>query len=203
MGICYIVGAGDFSETAVKVNEDDYFICADAGYKHKDKFSKAPDLVIGDYDSLGFVPDEKNKVVLPCEKYFTDMHFAVNEGVKKGFRMFRIYGAMGGERNDHSLANLQLLHYIADLGGCGYIYDGERVYAVIKDGIISLPEKESGYVSVFSLTDTSEGVYIRGLKYELENYTMKNTLAVGVSNEFVGKRPTIGVRRGALLVTWM
>ncbi len=202
MAICYIVGAGDFTESSVFLDSDDYFICADGGYKFKDKFNKEPNLIIGDYDSLGFVPDEENKVVLPCEKYFTDMHFAVNEGLKKGYKAFRIYGAMGGERQDHSLANIQLLHYIADLGGIGYICDGERTFTVIKNGIFSLPKKEKGYISVFSLSDISEGVFIKGLKYELEDYNMKNTLVVGVSNEFIGKHATVSVRRGALLITW-
>ncbi len=202
MAICHIVGAGDFTESSVSLDSDDYFICADGGYKFKDSFNKEPDLVIGDYDSLGFVPEEENKVVLPCEKYFTDMHFAVNEGLKKGYKAFRIYGAMGGERQDHSLANIQLLHYIADLGGVGAIIDGKRIYSVIKDSIISLPQKDTGYISVFSLTDISEGVFIKGLKYELEDYNMKNTLAIGVSNEFIGKIASVSVRRGALLITW-
>ena len=63
-------------------------------------------------------------------------------------------------------------------------------------------EQKKGYVSVFSHSEKSEGVYISGLKYELENAQIVNTIPLGVSNEFIGKKATVRVENGTLVIMW-
>ena len=76
--VCYIIGAGDVPEkTDIKATDEDLVICADGGFRHNRLLGRMCDLVVGDFDSLGENPDFENKVVLPCEKDFTDMKVAV------------------------------------------------------------------------------------------------------------------------------
>ena len=199
---CYIIGAGDVTATNIIADKSDYIICADGGYKYKDLLGRECDIVVGDFDSLGGVPETENKIVAPTEKDETDMMLAVNLGYDKGYRNFVIFGALGGARNDHSVANIQLLHYIASKGAKGTLYYGDEVFTAFSDGTISLSADNEGYISVFSLTDESRGVTIENLKYTLDKATLYSYMPIGVSNEFIGKESSITVENGALLVVY-
>lgn len=201
-GICYIIGAGDVTDPHIKATEQDLIICADGGYKYKTLLSRECDMVVGDFDSLGSVPETDNKIVAPTEKDETDMMLAVNLGYEKGYRKFVLLGALGGERNDHSVANIQLLHYITSKGARGTIYHGDEVFTAFSNGTLTLSAELEGYISVFSLTDESRGVTIENLKYTLEGGTLYSHMPIGVSNEFLGKESSIAVEEGALLVVY-
>ncbi len=201
---CVIIGAGDTPEkTTLPCGENDFIICADAGYsKAKELCGREPDLIVGDFDSLGFVPDSDKVIVSPSEKDETDMMLAVMEGFDRGYTSFNIFGALGGERADHSVGNLQLLHYIVERGGRGFIISGDRIFTAIKNSALPFGSDLSGYISVFSMTDKSEGVTIKGLKYEVENTTLYSHKPIGVSNEFTGKEAFVEVGNGVLLISW-
>ena len=200
--ICYIIGAGDVVDPNIKASADDLIICADGGYKYKTLLGRECDIVVGDFDSFGSIPDTDNKVVAPAEKDETDMMLAVMQGLDKGYRNFVILGALGGERSDHSVANIQLLYYIASKGARGTILHGDEVFTAFKNGTLTLGAELEGYISVFSLTDESRGVTIRNLKYTLENATLYSYMPVGVSNEFMGEKSCISVEDGVLLVVY-
>ncbi len=200
--ICYIIGAGDITDPDIKATADDLIICADGGYKYKTLLGRECDIVVGDFDSLGSIPDIENKIVAPTEKDETDMMLAVMSGYERGYRNFVILGALGGERNDHSVANIQLLHYIASKGARGTILHGDEVFTAFKNGTLTLGADLKGYISVFSLTDESRGVTIRNLKYTLDNATLYSYMPIGVSNEFISVESSISVEDGVLLVVY-
>lgn len=200
--ICYIIGAGEITPSGYKAEESDYIICADGGYKYRDLLGKDCDMVVGDFDSLGQIPETNKKIVAPCEKDETDMMLAVDCGLRKGYKAFIIFGALGGERNDHSVANIQLLHYIASKGARGSIIHGDEIFICIKNDTLYLEDNLKGYISVFSLSDECRGVTIKNLKYPLENALLSSFNPIGVSNEFVGKKAEISVKDGALLVVY-
>lgn len=202
MGICYIIGAGDVISDGTAARDGDYIICADGGYEYRNMLGREADMVVGDFDSLGRIPEAENRIVLPCEKDDTDMAAAVEEGLKKGYRDFVLFGALGGERIDHSIGNIQLLKYIASKGARGEIRHGGNVLVAFKNSEISFCSDMSGYVSVFSLSDESKGVTIEGLKYETDNITMYGHLTRGLSNEFIGKESHISVADGILLIVY-
>ena len=202
MKTCYIIGAGDVTDQQLKADNSDYIICADGGYKYKNLLGRECDIVVGDFDSFGRVPETENKIVAPTEKYETDMMLAVNLGFERGFNNFILLGALGGTRNDHSVANIQLLHYIASKGGHGTIYHGDEVFTAFSDGTLELDANLEGYVSVFSLSEESRGVTIKNMKYTLEKATLYSYMPIGVSNEFLGKDSSISVEKGTLLVVY-
>lgn len=199
---CYIIGAGDVTDPHITATADDLIICADGGYKHKTLLGRECDMVVGDFDSLGSIPDIENKIVAPTEKDETDMMLAVMSGYERGYRNFVILGALGGERNDHSVANIQLLHYIVSKGARGTILHGDEVFTAFKNGTLTLGAELEGYISVFSLSSESRGVTIKNLKYTLEGATLYSYMPVGVSNEFLGLESSIAVEDGVLLVVY-
>ena len=200
--ICYIIGAGDVTATNIVADDKDYIICADGGYKYKTMLGRECDMVVGDFDSLGRVPETENKIIAPTEKDETDMMLAVDYGYGKGYRKFVIFGALGGLRNDHSVANIQLLHYIDSKIATGTIYHGNEVFTAFSKGTLRLGADLNGYISVFSLTDESRGVTIKNLKYTLDNASLYSYMPIGVSNEFLGKDSSITVEEGSLLVIY-
>lgn len=85
--ICYIVGAGTFYEEGFAPELGDFVIAADGGYQILLERGVTMDLVVGDFDSIGFRPDHPNVVDLPVEKDDTDMMAAIRLGRERGFRL--------------------------------------------------------------------------------------------------------------------
>lgn len=197
--ICHLVGAGDFCGFNAEILPDDIVIAVDGGYRVLEKAGITPDFVVGDFDSLGIVPEGDNVTVLPSEKDVTDMFTAINLGIENCGGIFHIYGGTGG-RLDHTLANFQLLRYFADKGVTLFFYGDGFGLTAVRNGSISLSGRKGSYISVFSLSDASEGVTLKGLKYPLENHTLTNAFPLGVSNEFTEKTAEISVSDGVLAV---
>lgn len=201
MGVCYIVGAGECSFLDIGKNSDNLIIAADGGYKYLIDAKIEPDIIIGDFDSLGNIPDGHNVIKLNPVKDITDMNAAVETGIERGYSEFHIYGACGG-RLDHTLANIQLIASLAERKMKAFIHNGETVITAVCNGSISFSEDRKGYVSVFSHSDECTGVYIRGLKYSLENATLKNNFSLGVSNEFIGCKSEITIGQGTAVIIY-
>lgn len=206
---CIVVGAGDFNGLKNEYGEDitpgaaDLLIAADGGYDALTKLNLTPDIVVGDFDSRdGKVPDVSGKtelVELKVQKNDTDLGHAVELGIERGYRDFLLFGASGG-RLSHTEANIRIMRGIVERGGSAVLYGKDSNLRVFKDSRTDYSEKDRGMLSMFSLTETSEGVTIRGLKYLLTDYTLSFTDPVGVSNMFTGEKGYIEVRKGVLLV---
>ena len=199
MKSCIIFGAGAYdAQTPVKTT-DQLVIAADAGYKQCVRCGFVPDYVIGDFDSLCKAPDLSNVIRLPVEKDVTDMDAAVALALEQGCKVFHLYGGMGG-RPDHTLANYALLTKISQRNSTPYLYGEGYIVTAVTDGTLTLTGRRGETVSVFAWTDQAEGVTLRGLKYPLENATLTNNFALGVSNSFVQETAEITVARGTLIV---
>lgn len=198
-GICLIVGGGDVDIQRLKNIPADFIIAADAGYDHLDRAGRTPDLIMGDFDSLSYIPQGENVIMVPSEKNDTDTMLAVKKALSLGYGGIIIYGGTGG-RFDHTVANLQTLYYIAENGGQGYLIGNDCVCTVIKNGGLTLPPRPEGYISVFAQSGQARGVRLKGLKYPLVNATLTCDFPLGVSNEFIGHPVEISVDDGTLLV---
>lgn len=200
---CYVVGAGEFYGFRSRPSGEDFVVAADGGYKILEKEQIVPDLVIGDFDSAeglsGQDFEEGKCILLPCEKDDTDMYAAVCEGLKRGYRVFHIYGGMGG-RISHTIANMELLADLSRRGIRAFLYGDRCVITALTDGSMKVPGDFKGYVSVFSHCDRAEGIYLRNLKYPLSDAVLTNCFPLGVSNECIGKEGKISVRKGTVIV---
>ncbi|MDR2650435.1 MAG: thiamine diphosphokinase [Clostridiales bacterium] len=198
--VCHIVCAGEDSGSIAEPRPGDYTIAADGGLCRLEKAGAAPDLIIGDFDSLGYVPDAGNVVKLKSEKDDTDTMAAVRIGLEKGYRMFYIHCGLGG-RLDHTLANIQTLAFILKYGGIGLLF-GKDEAAVMTSGVLEFSGDMKGYVSVFSYSGQAYGVCIDGLKYDLKDAVLNSAFPLGVSNEFIGRKGRVCVKKGIILVIY-
>ena len=200
--ICYVVGAMSLSLSLRPCPaQGDYVIAADRGYDSLMAYGVNPDLVVGDFDSLGEVPNHPNVIQLPAEKDDTDMVFALRQGLDLGYRRFVMLGGVGG-RLEHTLGNLQLLDWLASQGAQGFLAGEKTVATAVRNGTLTFPAAMSGYLSVLCNSGTARGVTLRGLKYPLERYTMTGSFPLGVSNQFLGQPASVSVEDGCLLLLW-
>ena len=200
MKTCIIFCAGEFDKLAAPIETDDYILAADGGLRHLNKLGLVPNGIIGDFDSLGYVPEGAE--VFPVEKDDTDAMLAAKKGLELGFRNFLFYGSLDGPRLDHTVANFQTLQYLADRGAVGYLIGKDHMVTVLKDGTITFPARDAGILSVFCMGADGSGVTIRGAKYELEDGTLTAGFPLGVSNHFIGNDVTVSVEQGSLLLLW-
>lgn len=199
MGICYLVGAGDFYGQITKC-DGDIIIAADGGYDSLIKRGYTPDLLIGDFDSLSSeIPDAIQTVRHPKEKDETDMFLAYAEGVDRGYTEFVMLGATGG-RLDHTYANLSLLLYAKERGHNVTVIDAGGIIFCIKNETITLAGSSGAVFSVFAIGGDATGVCISGAKYNADAVTLSPSFPLGVSNEFTDTDVRISVEDGALLV---
>ena len=200
MNTCVIFCAGGFDALIEPIDGSDFVIAADGGLRHLNGLGISPDRVLGDFDSLGYVP--RGAQVFPVEKDDTDSMLAVRQGLERGCRRFVLYGGLDGSRPDHTIANYQTLQFIADQGAAGYLAGLTHIATVVKNGAIAFSDTADGIISVFCMGADARGVQIRGLKYELTDGTLSAGFPLGVSNHFTGKKSVISVENGSLLVIY-
>ena len=197
---CVIFCAAGFDGLAAPIENNDIVIAADGGLLHTQRLGITPDVILGDFDSLGFVPEGAN--VFPVEKDDTDAMLAVRRGLAMGCREFLLYGSLDGKRLDHTVANFQTLQFLADHGAVGYLIGADHMVTVLKNGTLSFPPDADGILSVFCLGADATGVNIEGLQYILKDGTLSPGFPLGVSNHFIGSTARISVKHGSLLLTW-
>ena len=199
--ICVIFAGGpERGLPCIPVPAGAYLLCADSGLKLCSRLGLKPDLVLGDFDSLGAEPTVLPHITAQPEKDDTDTMLAVRQALSEGFRDIRIYGAFGG-RLDHTLANLQTLEFLRQNGASGMLI-GAGDWACL------LPAGETGrYVrqpdftlSVFAWSGTCRGVCIRGTKYTLEQGELSRSFPLGVSNEITAEAAEVSCTEGVLLI---
>ena len=199
---CYIFGAGEETLPAECPPRNEVLvIAADGGYPAACRAFGAPDLVVGDMDSLGYTPEGVAVVRHPPEKDETDLFLAVEEGRARGADRFLIFGALGA-RLDHTVANLQVLARLAAEGIEGYLFgaDDTAVAAVRGGESLEFSSDYYGTVSVLALGTDAVGVTLSGMKYPLKDGVLKSTFPLGISNEFLSEGGSVSVREGTLLI---
>lgn len=200
--VCYIVGAMPLEPQLVpRPKAGDLVIAADGGYAGLTQWGVMPDLVVGDFDSLGRVPEHPAVCQLPCEKDDTDTGHAIQLALERGYTRFVLLGCLGG-RLDHTVANLQLLNDLAHRGASGLLVGNGQAAAAVTNGSICFPAEFRGFCSVFCLEGTAEGVTLEGLKYSMTDGQLTERFPLGVSNEFLGVPAQVSVTKGTLLLIW-
>ena len=63
---CLIFCAAGFDGLLEEVNKDDFILAADGGLTHIQALGLTPNGILGDFDSLGYVPE--GSLVFPVEK---------------------------------------------------------------------------------------------------------------------------------------
>ena len=142
MASCIIFGAADFTQLIEPVTPEDYIIAADGGLRHTQALGLTPQEILGDFDSLGYIP--QGATVYPVEKDDTDTMLAIKRGLALGYRRFLLYGGMGGRRLDHTMANFQALAYLAAHNALGFLVGTDTLAAAIHQGTVAFPAGMAG-----------------------------------------------------------
>ena len=225
---CIIVG----SVRTVAFNEkekapDTLYVAADGGYAQMKECGITPDLLLGDFDSLSEIAEKSAAVSgkpsdgeesgyseppscveiirFPVEKDDTDTLIAIKTAIERGCEEITLYGCLGGERFDHSIATLQSLTYAAERGArITAVGDTDgRIYRVsaLRNSEMTFPADREGIFSVMSAGSECSGVTVKNAKYCIENVTVTPSFPIGVSNAFIkGKSATVSVKNGTLWV---
>lgn len=197
---CVIFCSAECTGLLRPIEETDYVIAADGGLKHTQALNIIPHAVLGDFDSLGYVPENAN--IFPVEKDDTDAMLAIRHGLSLGYEEFWLYGSLDGPRLDHTIANFQALQYLADRGARGYLIGNDYLVTVVKEEALLFPADATGILSLFCLGQTAENVTLTNLKYPMEKGTITPGFPLGVSNHFAGEQATVRVEKGCLLALW-
>ena len=199
MKTCVIFCAAEFDGLLSPIPEDALVIAADGGLRHTEGLGLDPDIILGDFDSLGYVP--RGSRVYPVEKDDTDAMLAARTGLELGCDFFLFYGSMDGPRLDHTVANFQTLGYLATHNARGVLIGQDYIAAVLSQECIGFPRTAEGILSLFCLGGSAE-VSIEGLQYPLDRGTLRPDFPLGVSNHFVGRPARITVHSGLVLALW-
>lgn len=204
MATCALVGAVDFNaedfEARWEAGGFDLVIAVDAGFAHLEAIGAVPDIAVGDFDSLGYVPKCRRVSRYPVKKDKSDMELAMEKAVDWGHDDLVIYGALGS-RLDHTLANLQLFAKFSERDATvTAIADTYAVRLLTGPDVFELPPLGEGTVSVFSANDTAQGVIERGMMYSLDDEPLSNRTSRGLSNELLDEEATVAVESGTLYI---
>ncbi len=204
MATCALVGASDFNVEHFKQMDArgcfDYVIGVDGGLTHLEGIERVPDMALGDFDSLGYVPTDIPVERFPVHKDATDMELALDRAYALNYNKLYLYGALG-KRLDHTLANLQVCSLFSERGLSPVIIDNTTAATFITGSdTFEMSARDCGTVSVFSMSDRASGVFEHGLEYKLDNADLTNRTSLGLSNEFIGESVAIGVESGTLVI---
>ena len=189
---------------AEKTEKGDLVIAADAGYLTAKKMGVTPDILLGDFDTLGEekIPDGIECLRVPAEKNDTDTQLAVEVAVERGASEIVIIGGLSG-RVDHTLSTLAVLEDLWERKE-GRIYatltDGKNRVRFIRNSGTILPRSQYRFFSLIAADELVKGVILEGCKYPLKNGRISRRRQWAVSNEIVGNCALIEIKRGGVWV---
>ena len=200
MARAIIVGGGAFDPALFpEKRPGDLLIGADSGCAHLSAMGLTPDVAVGDWDSLGRVPDCGEAVTLPVAKDETDSAAAARIAIARGCTDLLFLGALGGRRFSHSLAAVQLMAGLAADGARCELRDPDCTVWSLCGASREFPAESTGSLSVFSLTEEAV-VTLEGLWYSAEHLPLQSAFPLGVSNAFTGAPARVTAEHGVLLV---
>ena len=182
-------------------------IAADAGLDHALQHGLAPDLVVGDMDSIS--PDgaewaaaHARLVRVPTDKSATDTELAITEACRLQPDHLVLIGGPDGTRLDHSIAAVGALGapptasvaLVEAWWGTAYlrvVHAEQRATIDVAPGTV---------FSVLAMHGAATGVSVTGARWDLDAVELPPLAGWGVSNEAVEARVTVEVGGGVAIV---
>jgi len=172
-------------------------VCCDGAVNKLLAAGMAPDVIIGDLDSMG--PDIRSRfgdrLIEVADQETNDLTKAIRWCQEQDMRAVTILGATG-EREDHTLANLALLATYARDMSVEMITDF-GTFSVVREPR-TFPCHPGQQISIFSLTPET-GITSAGLKYPLNSLKLMEFWQ-GSLNEATGDSFSLTFSQGTLLV---
>ena len=195
-------GGEVFPQYINETREDgDLVIAADSGYRNAQSLDFFVDVLVGDFDSLGDIPDGVGEIVrLPVEKDVTDAQYAVDLAIRRGADELVIVASTEG-RFDHALSLIAILEDLNAKRIRAHIVNGQnRIHFIRNSGHIVIRDPNFKYFSLVAVDEKVKGVSVEGAKYPLKNKTLERKHQFAVSNEIVKNAALITVKKGGLFI---
>lgn len=206
-----IVSGGSIEDAFVldllEKNSYETVIACDSGMEFFHRNSLYPDLILGDFDSADSTTvdyfKEQTDVRLeqfPAQKDWTDTELAVRCGLELQPEHIDLVGATG-TRLDHVLGNLQLLALGLEAGVQIFLVDTHnRIRLIDRPLTIAKSEQYGDFISLIPYSGEVCGLTLQGMKYPLQDATLRPDVSLGISNEIVDDEATISFAVGKLYV---
>ena len=183
----------------------DLIVAADGGARYALDAGIVPDLIVGDMDSLGedlAREAERRGASLqrhPVRKDKMDGHLAVLAAGERGATAADFVCAAGGKPG----AVFAVPHILLAAERTGLrstvVTDWGRMF-VLEAGVRAVEGTAGDSVSIFPLSGPATGVTLEGMGYPLTNASLQPGDTLGFHNELVGRKASVSVESGALLV---
>lgn len=182
----------------------DLIVGADGGAAFLLRAGIAPQLVVGDFDSLAGTDLERLKasgvevVRHPVRKDFTDGELAVDEALARGATGIVLAGALGAL--DHTLGHLAILRRLAEDGVEARLASpGLTVLVMAAPARSSLGAAPGTRVSLAPASSAAE-VSLTGFDYPLDHGVLPATRCLGLGNAVASQPAVIEVHDGVVVV---
>ena len=182
-----------------------YVVAADRGAATALAFGLAPNLVIGDLDSIDAETLKELErrgtsiETYPRDKDVSDSQLAVDRALERNPEHALLLGFLGGPRLDHALANVHLLTRVPTRA---LLLDADNECTLVRPGEeYTWGTEPEEVISLIPLSAQAEGVCTRGLRWALNGEALELGDTRGISNEPVAEQAGVSIDGGLLLVT--
>ena len=178
----------------------DKIVCCDGGAKYVPT-NIIPDVIVGDFDSLGEqeiikLATNKSKIVFKANQDESDLSFALKYCLKQYKpEEIIITGAISADRFDHSYCNTLLLKQIPKNISAKIITKTQEIYFIDKK--ICFSNQIGKTLSIIPLKNC-EHIKTSGLKWEI-NGDLQFGFVNGISNIIISNQSFITINNGEIL----
>ena len=205
--IAYVFLAGDCPKIWSNdlPQKDDLIVAVDGGYKHAKGNGLQPDLLLGDFDSIDTsdlaeaAEQETFLMQWPTAKDFSDAELAFAELSKRKVYQYRIFGALGGDRVDHMLANLNLFLSLHQQNCKIEIFNGHVHAEFLSNETRVFDGSPGDQISLVPYSPIVKSVSFTNVLYPLHSEELFWGKARSISNEFIGNEACLTLGEGILL----
>lgn len=201
---CLIIANGPFDKKLVKdiiAQEHPIIVALDGAANNLIIADVMPDYILGDFDSIlentqTYFRSKNVKFVSTPDQDYTDLEKGVIFCKERGVKQIAITCALGGERTDHSFANLSLLRR----------YHNTKIQIRTPGEIIEFlknetVEFEGAKGEKFGLFGFPKAVASsKGLMWELDNYQLELGYKESSCNVLQDRKIKISVKGEALMI---
>ena len=193
-------------EERLTLGSGDVLVAVDAGYLHVRALGLTPQLLVGDFDSL---PQDALQEAMclgietvrwPIAKDYSDAELAINTVLQRGYKQVVLYGALGGERFDHALANVWSLYLWKQRGVEVQVRHKGLTISMMSHETQDIHGHAGDIVSLLPFSPTVQFVTIHGFRYPLNNATLRAGETWSLSNEMLDASARISIGEGMLAV---
>jgi len=178
-----------------------YHVAADGGANLLVKRNYAPDVVVGDFDSL----DSKTREKIPNVKFIhiteqetNDADKSVRHCLKLGFKEIHLLSADGG-RQDQFISGLEILFKYSAQARLVSWTQMERMEFINSNWEENIDPGTT--LSILPVFGGAQGIVTKGLKYSLNNQNLiPGKSPSGVSNLVVSNPVSVNIKKGSLLL---